>query len=173
MTMKNFLRHSRSSILHPRSLLFLLTFLCASSLFAADLSITAGNVIASNRARVVSRTAGATITAGQAVYYDATTKTEKLADADATSPLYKVEGIALSGAGSGQRVLVCLEDSGGLTLGAVLVIGDTIWLSATPGGLTKTAAEGVATGNFVGLIGVAISTTKIAFKINRADAVRP
>lgn len=150
----------------------LLCDLCASSLSAADLSITPGSVIASKQAKVVTRVAGATITAGQAVYLDTTTKTEKLADADGATPLYKVEGIALNGASTGQRIFVCTEDPG-LTLGATLVIGDTIWLSATAGGITKTAAEGVATGSFVAVLGVATSTTKVNFKIIRADAVKP
>jgi hypothetical protein len=86
--------------------------------------------------------------------------------------MYKVAGIAINGASSGQRVNVCYEDPN-FTLGATVVIGDTIWASATAGGITKTASEGVVTGNFVSVLGVAISTTKINLKIIRADAVTP
>lgn len=151
--------------------LSLICLFFAAPLVAADLSITAGSVIPSNRAKILTRFAGATITAGQTVYYDATTKTEKLADADGATPLYKVEGIALNGASSGQKILVCIEDPS-FTLGATVVVGDTVWLSATAGGLTKTAADNV-TGMYVSVMGVAISTTKINFKIVRADAVKP
>lgn len=139
---------------------------------AADLTITPGSVAVSDKASMTSGTAGATITAGQLVYYDTAANTYKLADANGATPLYKVAGIAINGASSGQRLLVCKEDPA-LTLGATVVIGDTLWASATPGGITKVAAEGVATGNFVSVLGVATSTTKINFKIARADAVTP
>lgn len=145
---------------------------CPSVSRAADLSITAGSVLPSASAKIVSGTAGATITAGQLVYLDTTANTYKLADANGATPLYKVAGLAILGASSGQRVYVCIEDPA-FTLGATLVIGDTVWASATPGGMTKVAAEGVATGNFVSVVGVAISPTKINFKIIRADAVTP
>jgi hypothetical protein len=65
-----------------------LCVLCVSSPVApaADLTVTAGNVVASKDAKLRSGTAGATVTAGQTVYYDTTANTYKLADANGATP---------------------------------------------------------------------------------------
>jgi hypothetical protein len=152
-----------------RSLLLAAVFSAALPLYAADLTVTASSVVASNSATVVRGKAGTTITAGQAVYR-ATDGTYKLADANGASPLYKVAGIALNNAGTGQPISICTGDNA-FTIGATVAVGDTIWLSTTPGGMTATASD-VATGSqYVTVMGVAISTTKIKLKPLRADAL--
>lgn len=148
----------------------------ASQLFATDpLTVTAANVqmSADGQNHKTVRTAGATITPGQAVYLDVATGKEKLADANlATNSAYKVDGIAVTAATDNQPVVVCYQDAK-FKSGAPHVIGDTIWLSPVAGGLTSTAASGVASGNYVSVMGVAVSTTEFNFKITRADAVTP
>src|SRR4051812_11810596 len=103
-----------------------------SSARATDpLTITAASVqmSADGQNHKFVRTAGATITPGQAVYLDVASGKEKLADANlATLSAYKVEGIAMTAATDGQPVVVCYEDAK-LKTGAPHVIGDTIWLS--------------------------------------------
>jgi hypothetical protein len=62
----------------------------------ADLTITAASVLAGSGAKKVNGTAGATITAGQAVYLDSADNEYKLADNDsATAAVRTVAGIAL------------------------------------------------------------------------------
>ncbi len=102
----------------------------------SDLAITASQVLASANAITVLGTAGATVTAGQAVYLDATTKTYTLADADAdTLALAAAVGLALHAASAGQPLRV--QTSGTLTLGAAAgpLVGRQYVLSDTAGGL--------------------------------------
>ena len=82
----------------------------------ADLSITAAQVLPDPSGDVYNGIAGATITAGQSVYLDATTTTVKLADADASAAAAAAIGIALHAATSGQPIRV--QRSGTPTLGA-------------------------------------------------------
>ena len=51
----------------------------------ADLTLTAASVLAGSNATTRLGTAGATITAGQVVYFDDTTNTFKLADTDSAT----------------------------------------------------------------------------------------
>jgi hypothetical protein len=158
--------------LRPLSFALFACFAVASSLTAADLSITAASVHTSGaKAKVISGTAGATITAGQTVYYDSATNTYKLADADSATA-HGVAGIALNGASSGQPLSICTEDPA-FVIGATLVIGDTVWQSATAGAMTKVSTEGIASANYVSVMGVAVSTTAMAFHIISAGAVKP
>jgi hypothetical protein len=61
-----------------------------------DLTITAANVLASGQATKETGIAGATITAGQPVYKEATTGTFKLSDSNARAEV-AVYGVALHG----------------------------------------------------------------------------
>jgi predicted transcriptional regulator len=87
----------------------------------ADLSITAADVQPASDTRKKTVTAGATITAGQAVYLDTTDSNKaKLADASAQASSV-AEGIALHGAASGQPLTIAI--GGGIDLGATLAVG--------------------------------------------------
>jgi hypothetical protein len=123
----------------------------------ADISITAASVLASTSASTNEGFAGATITAGQSLYLDTVTNTLKLADADGTSPINTIAGIALNGASSGQPVKYAIKDAS-FTLGATLLAGDVVYLSDTPGGLTSTIAE-LEAGDKVIVVGVMTTTT--------------
>lgn len=124
----------------------------------AAISITAASVLKSSTGQVSVGTSGATITAGQSVYIDTSDSNKiKLADANGTAPANTFAGIALNAASSGQPVTYCTNDTAGFTIGATVVAGDTIWLSQTPGGLTKTIGD-LSVGLAI-VVGVMLTTT--------------
>ena len=135
----------------------------------ADLSITAANVIAGTSSTSEFGVAGATITAGQAVYYDDSTSKWKLADTDSATAAVRMSskcGIALNGASSGQPLKVLTK--GDITIGATLTAGTTYYLSPTPGGICPLAD--VLTGDYLTIIGIAKSTTVLNVAINYSGA---
>ncbi len=145
--------------------LLLLLALAVSSLSApaADLSITAANVLASANARYQDGTAGATLTRGMLVYADATDG-GKIKPADANVLAAKaVLGMAYSDAAAGQFVRVIIEDPD-LTVGATLSLaapGGIYVLSATAGGICPVAD--LAAGSYPIVVMIAKSTTKAHF----------
>jgi hypothetical protein len=128
----------------------------------ADLTITAANVIAGSGADVTRGIAGATVTAGQAVYLDtASTGKWLLADSDAASAITRGSasfGVALNGASNGQPLAV--QTGGDITIGATMTAGVAYYLSDAPGAICPFAD--LATGDYVTLIGIAKSTTVLA-----------
>jgi len=111
--------------------------LVSSAAFAADISVTAGNVVASSSAKKTTGVAGETITAGQVLYISTDGKMYK-ADANAAGAT-TVAGIALGGASANQPVTYAVEDAGGINLGATLTVGLIYTLSATAGGICPSA----------------------------------
>ncbi|WP_297842915.1 hypothetical protein [uncultured Roseibium sp.] len=131
----------------------------------ADLTITAANVVKGVGAKTEAGTAGATITAGQAVYRDSADGKYKLSDADsATAAVRGVRGIALNGASDGQPLTILKE--GLLTIGATLTAGTMYYLSDEPGGICPVAD--LATGDYPTAIGIATSTSVLDVKINES-----
>lgn len=116
-----------------------------------DISITAANVIKGSDAVVEHGIAGATITAGQVVYKDATTGKYGLADADGAAALKVPRGIALNGASDGQPLAIAR--SGDITIGGTLTAGTAYYLSPTAGGIAPLAD--VMSGDDVVLLGLA------------------
>jgi hypothetical protein len=128
-----------------------------------DLSITATSVVAGSDATTEHRTAGETITAGQAVYIAAATKLVMKADSNSASAEARQPiGIALNGGAVNQPIVI--QRSGSLTLGATMTAGVAYYLSDTPGGICPVADIG--SGEYSCVIGVATSTTvlKIGFQ---------
>lgn len=125
----------------------------------ADLTITAANVVAGSGATKEAGVAGATITAGQAVYKDASDGGKfKLADNDsATAAVRSFYGIALNGAANGQPLTVL--KSGPITIGATVAVGVVYCLSSTAGGICPNAD--IATGDYNTVIGIGTSTSVI------------
>jgi hypothetical protein len=120
----------------------------------ADLSITAGNVVRGAGSQFETGTSGATITAGQVVYRDATDGKYKLADCDsATAAVRSPRGIALNGASNNQPLSILL--GGNVTIGATLTAGTTYYLSPTPGGIAPLAD--LSTGDYPVVVGLATS----------------
>jgi hypothetical protein len=132
----------------------------------ADLSITSANVIAASGANIAHRTAGATITAGQAVYIAAATGLVMLADADSATAEARVPvGIALNGAANGQPIAIALPGSD-VTIGATMTANVVYYLSDEPGGICPVAD--LASGDYTCTIGMAISTTVLRIDITAA-----
>ena len=132
----------------------------------ADVTVTPANVLASASAKTRDGIAGATILAGQVVYLDTTTSTYKLADSNGASPLYKVAGIALHGASSGQPIKIVIEDSD-FTPGFTTAIGTIYMCSETAGGIQPSAD--ITTGEFPCVLMVGKSTTKAVMKIIQVE----
>ncbi|UGX87117.1 hypothetical protein [Phyllobacterium meliloti] len=127
-----------------------------------DLVITPANVVRGSNAVSDSGIAGASITAGQAVYLDSAVSKYLLADSNsATVEQRKAVGIALNGASLNQPIVV--HRFGDITIGATLVAGTAYYLSDTPGGICPLADVGA--GEYVCLLGLAKSTTVIGIDI--------
>ena len=136
----------------------------------ADISITATSVVAGGGARTVDGYAGATITAGQVVYFDSSAGTYKLADTNsATAAVRSPAGIALNGAASGQTVEVLTE--GNITIGATLTVGIAYYLSGTAGGIC--AVADLVTGDYPVFLGFATTSAILNVKIVEAGVAKP
>lgn len=106
----------------------------------ADLTVTAAQValVRPDEARIRSYIAGATVTAGQAIYLASTGKAG-LCDADLSTPAAQFRGIALNGAGAGQVVEVCEKgELYGYDLSGIAYDG-LVYASGTAGALNDTA----------------------------------
>ncbi|MDA9499279.1 hypothetical protein [Bradyrhizobium sp. CCBAU 11357] len=126
-----------------------------------DLVITASAVLANTGARTEQGAAGEAITAGQLVYRDATSGQYFKSDSNApTAAARVVRGVALNGASAGQPLQIARPGSD-ITMNAVFTAGVTYYLSDTPGGICPLADVG--TGEYFTPIGVAKSTTVLAF----------
>lgn len=135
---------------------------------ATDLSITAANVVPSSNAVIRYATAGATITAGQLIYQDtadvdaAGQGKAKLSDANGSTALRVVDGLAINSASAGQIVAFVTYDpslqiaSSGLTANTILIA------SATAGGIAPSAD--LTTGWYLTVVAVVKSTTTIFFR---------
>ncbi len=128
-----------------------------------DVTITAASVLASGAANKKLGRAGATLTAGQAVYEDLSDNNDfKLADADGTAAQGAVAGITLNGAADGQPVEIVISDTG-FTPGGTLVDGTLYVLSGTAGAIAPVAD--LAAGDRSVVLMVATSTTVAIMKI--------
>lgn len=127
----------------------------------ADLTITAAQVLPVSGYRSETRVAGATITAGQAVYRDSS-QTWQLADGDAALTA-AAAGIALNGASAGQPCQV--QTGGTITLGAgaAPVVGETYCASLTAGGIAPDAD--ILTGDFKTILGIGIGSDQVKLGI--------
>ena len=128
----------------------------------ADLSITAGNVVKGTGAVTAQGTAGETITAGMAVYLDASSNLYKKASTS-TATTAAVAGIALNGASLSQPLVV--QTSGQITIGGTVAAGVWYEVSDTGGGIRAVGDASHNAGDFCTLIGGGISTTVILMGI--------
>lgn len=131
----------------------------------ADLTITAANVISMAGALVAHGTAGAAVTAGQAVYLDDAAGTYKLADNNSVTVAARApDGFTLHAAATGQPIAV--HTRGPLTIGAALTPGVAYYLSDTPGGVCPVAD--LASGEYPSIVGIATSASVLDVKIQSA-----
>jgi len=132
----------------------------------ADVTVTAADVVPGANAVYRDGIAGATVTAGQVCYVDATDGRVKLADANASAATANAVGIAVNGASSGQPVRLVVEDDD-FTVGGTVAKGVYV-LSATAGGIAPVGD--VTTGWYPVVLGVAISTSTLIVKLVRGTA---
>lgn len=137
----------------------------------ADLSVTAASVLAGSAAIIIRNyTAGATITRGQAVYFDTSSSTWKLVDSNAAvtgNELATTKGYALNDASSGQPIDVNVKDTD-YTPGVTLTNGSAVFTSVTAGGITHDVP---GSGAYPTVMGIAKSTTKMNLNPTSSGAV--
>lgn len=132
----------------------------------ADLTITAASVVwvSGTKARAV--TAGASITAGQSLYQDASTGKYLLADANATAgDINYPTAIALT-TGADTLPMLIAEADAVINIGATIAKATPYFQSATPGGIAPLAD--VATGWVVVEIGIGVTTANLLLVFKRA-----
>ena len=128
----------------------------------SDLVITPSNVaIAASNARPVTVLAGATITAGMAVYLDSA-NSEYLPASGATESEATIAGIAVTGCADAGYFL--MQTSKSYIVGATVVTGTPYYVSDSGSGKICPHSD-LASGDYVTLIGHAISTTEIDIEI--------
>lgn len=123
----------------------------------ADYSFTAANVTLSSGPQPVDYIAGATITAGQAVYLDTSDNRVKLADADAIATAAAI-GVAAHGASTGQPLKVYGPGSV-VAFGGGFTAGVAVYVSPTAGGLCPVAD--VLSGDSPTIVGLPRSTSLV------------
>lgn len=126
----------------------------------ADLTVTAATVAWSSGAKG-NGTAGATVTAGQAVYLDSVTSTLKLAQATSAAAAAAV-GIALHASLSGQP-LAYAADGATINIGATTSKATTYCVSATGGGVAPQAD--LTSGQYITQLGYATGTSGSVFVV--------
>lgn len=128
-----------------------------------DLTVTAANVVKGTDAVVQRGVAGATITAGQPLYKDATASdTLKVADTDVSAAASRVVGIALHAASTGQPIEY--QTDGEITIGATMTVGEIYVLSGTAGGIAPRAD--LATLDYTSIIGIAKTAAILSLKLH-------
>ena len=128
----------------------------------SDLSVTAASVVKGSNAVIERGSAGETVTAGMAVYKDATTGKYMKADSNSATAAARVPlGVALNGASLDQPLTI--QKSGDITIGATLTAGVTYYLAETPGGICPRADVG--TGEYFCVVGIAKTTAVLALGI--------
>lgn len=130
-------------------------------------SITAANVAAGSNASQKSGIAGATITAGQVLYYDSATTSYKLADTDGATALRTPAGIALHGASSGQPITMLTK--GLITIGGTVTAGTPYFLGATAGTIVPFAD--LTTGAYPCFLGIATTSGILNINITESSAL--
>ena len=135
----------------------------------ANLSITAANVVEDSVSKQA-YTAGATITAGQALYIDTgNSNVAKLAQSDGTALEATVKGVAMNGASSGQPVYIAV--SGDLDIGATVTVGTIYVLSQTAGAICPVAD--LASSDYVSIIGVGTAADNFKIAITNSGVEVP
>jgi hypothetical protein len=129
------------------------------------LSITAANVVAGTDAVRDTGTAGSSITAGQALYYDQTTAKWALADTNAPSAAARVaSAIALNSASLNQPISV--QKGGDLTIGATMTAGVAYYLGGAAGAIVPVGD--LTAGDYPQIIGIAKSATVLSLGFKSA-----
>ena len=137
-----------------------------------DVTVTAANVQQGTKAVKHSANAGEAITAGAALYLDASVSPSvlKLAQADAAATA-KVAGFALNDAATGQPVTYS-DDDPDYNPGGTVVVAGVYVLSANAAGKIAPFADLVST-NILSILGGATTAAELPININNTGAVVP
>lgn len=135
----------------------------------AAITITPANVVAGSDADFFQGIAGATITAGMAVYEDRNDHKLRGADADGGAGATNVKGIALNGAADGQPLRV--QTDGTLAIGGTTIVGEQYALDTTAGGIVPVGE--LALNAFVTIIGVGASNNRLRLSIEATGQPAP
>lgn len=119
-----------------------------------DISVTAASVVWVSGKSVQKVRAGATITAGQAVYQDLTDLEYKLADAD-TDAASEFAGIAITDGVDGRDMLIA-PPGARINFGATLTAGTIYTLSTTAGGICP--ESDLTSGDYVVVLAIGAGT---------------
>lgn len=137
----------------------------------SDLTVTATSVVKGTGAKVLRGVFGETVTAGQSVYRDPTTKKFMKADNDAASASGLDDtdvGIALNGGAVNQPAEV--QYDGEITPGATLTVGEIYCVSSTAGGICPAADLG--SGDYTVILGTARTTAIMVMGVVKNGAAR-
>lgn len=135
----------------------------------AALSQTAANVAAGSGSVRQAGTFGGTITAGMPIYRDAGDSNKlKAARANATGTA-SVVGISLNGGANGQPGNY--QSSGQINLGATLAVGETYCVSDAVAGQIVPIGD-LGSGDYVTILGVAISTSLLQLDIHNSGVAK-
>lgn len=136
----------------------------------ADVSVTAANVAPLSDTQYGEGIAGATITAGQSVYVDASDSNKvKLADANASSAAADTRGLAMHGALAGQPIKYA--SGGTVQPGFTVTVGSVYVQSATAGGIAPVAD--LASGHYTKIIGVGQTASILKLILQGAGVAVP
>ena len=134
------------------------------------LTQTAANVIAGDDAIPETIKLGGTVTAGMPVYSDLSDNGDhKAAQSDAAGT-DDVVGIMLGGGADGQRAV--MQKSGLINLGATLTVGERYYVDKTSAGDIMPSGD-LATGDFVTLLGIAVSTSQLMMVLATSSVAVP
>ncbi len=124
----------------------------------ADISVTASAVAKGANAQITTGVAGASITAGMALYIDtANGNVLKPSDVNLSLLASTIAGIALHASLTGQPIAYLV--GGPLTFNAVLTAGKVYIASATDGAGGIALVADLTTGWYTSVLGYALSTT--------------
>lgn len=131
-------------------------------------SITATLVVPGSDANTATGIAGASITAGQALYLDSSTNTLKLAQCDGTTAEATGVGIALNGGSSGQ--VITYVKGGTVTIGGTIVAGTPYCIGTGAGDIVPFAD--LASTNKVSFLGWGSTTAILTLGINNTGVTK-
>lgn len=151
-----------------RSAIVLAAVLCLTvATLAADLTITATSVVPDSGYQYVDMSAGETITAGQVVYQSSSGVCKK-ADATTSSTTATIKGVALNGGATNQPIRVMT--GGTYTVGATTAKGK-VYVLSTAGLICP--VDDLTTNDYVSVLGIATSTTKMKLAITNSGVQHP
>jgi hypothetical protein len=130
----------------------------------ADITVTAGSVVATAGSSIQRVKFGATIVQGKSVYLDITDSEWKVANCETSLVTAGKDGIgvALTSGADGQWGVIWLGGST-INLGATLVVGTAYYVS-TSGGIMP--AADLISNDYVTLLGIATTTALLKPSIN-------